>query len=191
MGYENVNKTMSLKKYQKILKSIHFNNNEEYNPNERFYKVQPLLDIIRRNCLRQEQGKQFSVDEMMIPYKGKKAGSRRQYIKSKPKKWGFKFFVRSGINGMVYDFFPYSGETTFDKFTFSDYENKYFGLGPKVILALANTIPNKSLSVIFFDNFFTIPELIYHLRKNYGILSLCTEQENRLRNCPLLKEKEL
>jgi len=191
MGYEKVNKIMSLKKYQKILKSIHFNNNEEYNPNERFYKVQPLLDIKRRNCLRQEQGKQFSVDEMMIPYKGKKAGSRRQYIKSKPKKWGFKFFVRSGINGMVYDFFPYSGETTFDKFTFSDYENKYFGLGPKVILALANTIPNKSLSVIFFDNFFTTPELIYHLRKNYGILSLGTVQENRLRNCPLLKEKEL
>lgn len=92
---------MSLKKYQKILKSIHFNNNEEHNPNERFYKVQPLLDIIRRNCLKQEQGKQFSIDEMMIPYKGKKAGRRRQYIKSKRKKWGFKFFVRSGINGNI------------------------------------------------------------------------------------------
>lgn len=75
MGYEKVNTIMSLKKYQKILKSIHFNNNEEYNPNERFYKVQLLLDIIRRNCLKQEQGKQFSVDEMIIPYKGKKAGS--------------------------------------------------------------------------------------------------------------------
>lgn len=128
---------------------------------------------------------------MMIPYKGKKAGSRRQYIKSKPKKWGFKFFVRTGINGMVYDFFPYSSETTFDKFTFSNYENKYFGLGPKVILALANIIPNKSLSVLYFDNFFTTLELIYHLRKKYGILSLGTVQENRLRNCPLLKEKEL
>lgn len=56
---------------------------------------------------------------------------------------------------------------------------------------LAKTIPNKCLSVISFDNFFTTPELIYHLRNNYGILSLGTVQENRLRNCPLLKEKEL
>ncbi|KAF0709034.1 piggyBac transposable element-derived protein 3-like, partial [Aphis craccivora] len=122
------------------------------------------FEYFDKNCLKQEQGKQFSIDEMIIPYKGKRAGSRRQYIKSKPKKWGFKFIVRAGINGMVYDFFPYCGETTFDKFTFSNYENKYFGLGPK---------------------------LIYHLRKKYGILSLGTVQENRLRNCPLLKEKEL
>jgi hypothetical protein len=68
---------------------------------------------------------------------------------------------------------------------------RYHELGPKVILVLANTIPNKSLSVMFFDNFFTTPELIYHLRKNYGLLSLGTVQENRLRNCPLSKEKEL
>lgn len=124
MGYEKVSNIMPLKKYQKILRNIHFNNNDEYNENDRFYKVRPLINIIRRNCLSQEQGKRFSIDEMMIPYKGKKAGSRRHYIKSKPKKWGFKFFVRSGVNGLIYNFFPYSGESTFDDFHFSEYEDK-------------------------------------------------------------------
>ena len=52
MGHEKDSIIISLKKYQKILKSIHFNNNEEYKPKDRFYKVQPLLDIIRRNCLK-------------------------------------------------------------------------------------------------------------------------------------------
>jgi hypothetical protein len=126
----------------------------------------------------------------MIPYKGTKAGYRRQYIKSKPKKWGFKFFIRAGINGQVFDILPYGGESTFTDIQFTEYENKYFGLGGKVILALASTKPKKPLSVIYYDNFFTSPELIYHLRKKYGILSLGTVQQNRLRNCLLLDEKK-
>jgi len=191
MSYEKVSNIMPLKKYQKILKNIHFNNNAEYNENDKFYKVRPLIDIIRRNCLNQEQGKRFSIDEMMVPYKGKKAGSRRQYIKSKPKKWGFKFFVCSGINSLVYDFFPYCGENTFNNYNFSDYEEKFFGLGPKVILALVSTIPDKILSIVYFDNFFSSPELVYYLREKYGTLSLGTVQQNRLRHCPLLEEKQL
>ncbi|KAF0707461.1 piggyBac transposable element-derived protein 3-like, partial [Aphis craccivora] len=150
-----------------------------------YEKVRPLIDIIRQNCLNQEQGKRFSIDEMMVPYKGKKAGSRRQYIKSKPKKWGFKFFVRSGINGLVYDFF-----LTVEK-THSMITILFFGLGPKVILALVSTIPEKILSIVYFDNFFSSPELVYYLREKYETLSLGTVQQNRLRQCPLLEEKQL
>ena len=43
----------------------------------------------------------YSIDEATIPYKGKKAGNLRHYIKSKPKKWGFRFFTRAGISGIV------------------------------------------------------------------------------------------
>ncbi|XP_039287906.1 uncharacterized protein LOC120352223 [Nilaparvata lugens] len=48
--------------------------------------------------------KHQSIDEMMAPFKGTRAGSRKQYIKSKPHKWRFKIFVRSGVSGIVYDF---------------------------------------------------------------------------------------
>ncbi|CAF4773039.1 unnamed protein product [Pieris macdunnoughi] len=46
---------------------------------------------------------------MMIPYKGRKAGNRKQYMKDKPSKWGFKNYVRAGVSGMIYDFILYAG----------------------------------------------------------------------------------
>lgn len=60
---------------------------------------------------------------MMVPYKGTRAGSRRQYLPKKPKKWGFKIFVRAGVSGLIYDFIPYAGEDTFRGRCFTDYEN--------------------------------------------------------------------
>ncbi|KAE9545458.1 hypothetical protein AGLY_001001 [Aphis glycines] len=165
MGVPKVQEIMPLKKYQKILRSLHFQNNDEYDPDDRFYKIRPFLNKIRQNCLNQEEGNRYSIDEMMIPYKG----------------WN--------INGQVFDILPNGGESKFTDIKFTEYENKYFGLGGKVILALASTIPRKPLLVIYYDNFFTSPELIYHLRKKYGILSLGTVQQNRLTNSPLLDEK--
>lgn len=149
---------MPLKKYQQILRCLYFT------INDRFFKIRPVLDIIRLNCLQLSQGQRFSIDEMMVPYKGKKAGSRRQYMQNKPTKWGITLFICAGIDGMVYDFLVYSGDCTFRNITFSTFETGYFGLGPKVVIALCSTILNKSLSVIYFDNFFTTPEFIYFLR---------------------------
>ncbi|KAE9521710.1 hypothetical protein AGLY_017897 [Aphis glycines] len=57
------------KNIQKILRSLHFQNNDEYDPDDRFYKIRPFLNKIRQNCLNQEEGNRYSIDEMMIPYK--------------------------------------------------------------------------------------------------------------------------
>lgn len=123
----------------------------------------------------------------MISYKGTKAGSRRQYIRNKPKKWSFKFFVRAGINSFVYDFFPYAGETTFS----TEYEETFFGLGQKVVLQLCKTISDKPLTAVYFDNWFTSLELVTYLRKEFGILSLGTIQQNRLRGSDIINDKDL
>lgn len=90
---------MSLKRYESIRSNMHFVNNENNDyENDRYFKIRPILEIVRKNCLKVDGlENKFSVDEMMIPYKGVKAGSRRQYIKNKPKKWGFKCFVRAGV----------------------------------------------------------------------------------------------
>ncbi|KOB74481.1 putative ankyrin 2,3/unc44 [Operophtera brumata] len=86
---------MPLKKYQQIRRFIHFTKNSEEST-DRFHKVRPVVEKVRLNCLRAaEEENQFSIDEMTLPYKGKKAGNRRQYNVRKPKKWGFKAFVRS------------------------------------------------------------------------------------------------
>lgn len=189
--YSQISNVMSLKRYKLLLKCLHFCNNEELDESDRFFKVRKLMDIIRNNCLSIPQGKRFSIDEMMILYKGKKAGSRKQYMKNKPKKWGFKIFVRAGIDGMVYDFLAYSGDCTFRNIHFSLYELSYFGLGPKVVIALSSSIPKKPMSVIYFDNFFTTPELISYLRSEFGILSLGTLRKQHLRGCQIDEDKKL
>lgn len=105
-----------------------------------------------------ESENQFSIDEMMVPYKGKKAGSLRQYLPSKPKKWGIKIFVRAGVSGFVYDFMVYTGKSTFDGSTQT--QGKEFGLGANVVLQLCKTIRNPSDCVVYFDNFFTSLRLV-------------------------------
>lgn len=187
--YAPIADIMPLKRYQALRRSLHFVDNEDINT-DRYFKVRPILEHVRRNCLKIEPEVRNSVDEMMVPYKGTKAGSRRQYIKNKPKKWGFKMFVRCGISGMVYDFFPYAGEDTFRNIELSDDEES-LGFGAKVVIALCKTIQNKPLSVVYFDNFFTSLELVSYLRDEFGILSLGTVRSNRLRGCAMKTDKEL
>lgn len=177
--YEKVAGVMTLKKFQSIRKFLHFNDNLR-DDGDRYYKIRPLLQIVRANCLKVEEETRFSVDEMMVPHKGTRAGSRKQYIKNKPKKWGFKIFVRAGVSGIVYDFLVYGGEDTFRFNTFSEQENS-MGLGAKVVLALAHSIHQPACKIICFDNFFTSIELLHRLREVYGIFSVGTIRQNRLR----------
>lgn len=91
LRFDKVASVMSLKRYEQIRRNIHYCDHSAANHEDRWFKVRPLFESVRQNCIKIENEKQQSVDEMMVPYKGKKAGSRRQYIKSKPKKWGLSF----------------------------------------------------------------------------------------------------
>lgn len=170
---------MPLKKYQKIRKFLHFSDNSLTN-DDRFFKVRSLLDDVRNNCLKIPNENNQSIDEMMVPYKGTRAGSRKQYMPMKPKKWGMKMYVRAGVSGLVYDFIIYGGDDTFRQHSFSKFEDR-FDFGQKIVLALCQTMPNPELKAVYFDNFFTNLELIHYLREKYGILSLGTIRSNRLR----------
>lgn len=182
---------MPLKRYQLLRRQLHFVDNLTIDQSDRYAKIRPILEHVRQKCLSVEQGTRFSIDEMMIPYKETKAGTRRQYIRNKPKKWGFKMFVRAGVDGFVYDLFPYGGGNTFHHTTFTNYENTFFGLCQKVVIELSKSIPDKALCVLYFDNWFTSLELVSYLRKEFGILSLGTIQQNRLRGCNILPDKQL
>lgn len=102
---------MPLKRYQQIRRNLHFVDNNMQD-SDRYHKVRPVVQKVRENCLAAEREDKFSIDEMMIPYKGTKAGKRRQYMKDKPNKWGFKNYVRAGVTGLIYDFILYGGDDT-------------------------------------------------------------------------------
>ena len=42
---------------------------------DRYFKIRPVMDKIRQNLLLLEEEGQYAIDEMMIPYKGWKAGN--------------------------------------------------------------------------------------------------------------------
>ena len=57
-----------------------------------------------RNCQKIEPEPIHSIDKQIMPAKTKPSRIR-QYNPQKPKKSGFKMFVRAGHSGIMYDFF--------------------------------------------------------------------------------------
>lgn len=179
---------MPVKRFKKLRRLVHFTSTED--ATDKFTKIRPAFELLRGNFRKVEEEKQQSIDEMMVPYKDKRAGKLRQYMKNKPHKWGYKLFVRAGVSGMVYDILPYAGADTFSHVTFSA-EEEALGLGGKVVVYLCRTLQNPEESAVFFDNFFCSIELIKYLKETFGTVSLGTIRSPRMRGCPLLEDKAL
>ena len=111
---EQVTSLFSLKYYKKFREFLHVVDNaekeKEENKDDRLFKVKPLLDALRANCLKIEPERIHSIDEQIIPAKTKRSGGVRQYNPKNPHKWGFKNLMRAGQSGMIYDFFIYGGK---------------------------------------------------------------------------------
>lgn len=80
---------MPLKRFEQIRRNIHFVDNT-YPDEDRYYKIHPFIEKIRRNCLSTKEEMKYSIEEIAIPYKSTKAENRRQNNLMKPNKWGFK-----------------------------------------------------------------------------------------------------
>ena len=178
---------MSRNRFAELQKFIHFNDNllvvtDRDDPlYDRYFKVRPMLTMLRDACLQTEPEEKMSVDEQMIPYKGK--NSLRQYLPKKPKKWGFKAIARCGVSGLTYDFLLYDGSCP------SVSESCGYQPGDFVI-KLCETLPIDKNFKVYFDNWFTFLELHIQLQKS-GIWSVGTIRSNRTRGCDLKSEKEL
>lgn len=88
--------------FQSLLTLLHFVNNltvSEMEKKDKLWKLRPWLDSFRKKCLQVVLEEHNSVDEMMIPFKGK-SRSIKQYMRGKPHPWGFKLWVRTGISAL-------------------------------------------------------------------------------------------
>ncbi|KAJ3582412.1 hypothetical protein NHX12_000640, partial [Muraenolepis orangiensis] len=109
--YSPVADVMPRNRFQSLLTSLHFVNNmtvSETEKKDKLWKLRLWLDSFREKCLQVVPEEHNSVDEMMIPFKGK-FSSIKQYMRGKPNPWGFKVWVRTGISGMMCDFDVYQG----------------------------------------------------------------------------------
>ena len=176
---------MPRNRFETILRYIHFNDNSKmrqktddfYDP---LYKVRPLLQSLKEGMSKLEPEENHSVDEQMIPFKGR--SSMKQYMKSKPHKWGYKVFTRAGVSGLVYDFEIYTGSkmNLGGNLSFSG----------NVVLRLVQDLKPNCNFKIFFDNWFKSVDLVHELSKK-KIWCAATICANRLAGCTLADEKDL
>ena len=190
LRYNAVADFMSRKEFEDHGRYLHFNDNNNLVTNRKdasydaLFKVRPLLESLRKQCLQVAAEQRQSVDEQMIPFKGK--NRLRQYLPKKPKRWGFKVIARCcSRTGFTHDFMIYQGTAP----DLSPEES--VGYQPAdFVIQLCKTLPLNKNYIVYFDNWFNFPELQLQL-KRMGFHSVGTLRLNRARGCNLKTEAEL
>lgn len=181
--YPPIADVMPVNRYKKLRQFLHVSDStladDGENKGNRLYKVQPVLEHVRNNCVKIQPEVENSIDEQIIPAKTRYSGIR-QYNPRKPVKWGFKNFVRAGKSGMMYDFFLYTGASTATQKCTGEY----------VVLRLCETLPKNQNYKLFFDNWFSSLALCIKLKET-GILATGTLRTDRLKKCPLPSDNVL
>ena len=184
---------MSSKRFRLMRARIHFNDNQQASGTaDRFFKVRPVITSITNNFLRIPETPHQSVDEVMVAYKGTRAGNLRQYIQNKPHKWGYKFFCRASIDGIIHDILMYQGQTTFTTHPVQlSEEEKSMNMSAKVVLTLVQTLKHPERKSVYADNFFTSIGLVEHLRDIYKCRYVGTARDTRTGNPGLKSTAEM
>ena len=106
----------------------------------------------------------------------------KQYVKSKPMKWGFKLWFRcSSKSSYLYQMDTYLGRTQKPEFN--------LGLRKKVVLQLTKDL-ERSFSTVYFDNFFDRPKFIEQLFQK-GIYGIETVRANRKQMPKMIHDKQM
>ncbi|XP_068082624.1 piggyBac transposable element-derived protein 3-like [Anabrus simplex] len=138
---------------------------------DKFWKVRPLLHLVREGCLQNPRTKRVAIDEQMIPFWGHT--SARQYVRGKPNPCGLKNFVCASPDGLPLDFFMYEGkgDTIIEQYDI-------LGIGGKVVIRLAKSLPEGC--IIYMDRFFTSVELLDCLHSDAHCQGTGTIQKSRI-----------
>ncbi|XP_047000210.1 piggyBac transposable element-derived protein 3-like isoform X1 [Schistocerca americana] len=182
--YSPIADVMSRTRFFQLLLYFHVVNNQDFpeaNSNhDKLFKIRPLLSALQSSLKTLPPEQYQAVDEQIIPFKGR--SSLKQYVRNKPHKWGYKSFTRAGASGMMYDFEIYVGKNT--------YSDRGLGLSGNIVLALAETLPEKQHFKVFADSWFSSIPLAIALKER-GIELCGTIRTDRMGKCPLKTEVEL
>ena len=186
MGHTAVKTVLTRDRFEEIIRLLHMANNSLQPARgdpafDKLYKVRKLLEYLNSNFQQHaEMEKVVSVDEQMIPFKGRLG--LRVYMKNKPAKWGIKVWALAGHSGYVHSFNIFGNNLRVNE-------------GPEGIGASGQTVLNLTETLepgteVFFDNYFASPALLLALKEK-GLPAACTLRSNRIEKCPLKSEKVL
>ena len=145
---------------------------------DKFSPFRLFWDDFINNCKRMYRpGCYMCVDEQLLPFRGRV--SFRQYIPSKPDKYGMKFFLLVSKNShYIYNAIPYCGR--------NERETVHVGLASDIVKELCVPIYSSGRNITC-DNYFTSADLAEYLSsKNLTLLG--TMKQNRREIPPVLFE---
>ena len=151
---------------------------------DRLFKIRPLFEALRQNCLSQQPEEYNSINEQIISFKGR--SFLRRYMSNKPHEWGFKVFSQNGTSGMLNDFKLEGAPDPARKEQVE--ELGYYGAD--TVMQLCSWLSKRNGYKLFFDKYFTCNELLVKL-KEQTIWAVGALRTDRMRTCKLKSEKEL
>ena len=134
------------------MQNLHLVDNSNLDKEDKFAKVRQLIDKLNEQCLTSYLPEQsVSTDKSMVPYFGHHGC--KQYMRNKPVKFGYTFWVVATPLGYAIQFYPYTGK--------DENSDSNLGLGGSVVATLAEKLPSQvgSNYHIIMDNFFTSPNV--------------------------------
>lgn len=182
-----ISESMRRDRFVQIMRFIHCADNTALNPADKGYKLRPLMDILKRNCLQHFVPQEhLDFDESMIKYYGRH--NCKQFIRGKPIRFGFKMWCLNSSDGYLVNFDLYQGKNPNRN---ESYEN-LFGKCTAPFVSMLENLPHPEYPYKFYlDNLFVGLNLLNFLRlKGYG--GTGTIRENRVpQNCPLVTKKTM
>ena len=151
-------KIMKRDRFYLILKFLHFNNNETVDPEnpDWLHKVRPLIELLRERFRKvYSPGKNLSVDESLVLYKGRL--KFKQYIKTKRARFGIKLYELCTSSSITLDFLVYCGQGMYSD---DDLYSK-MPASERIPMVLMEPFLGKG-HVLYIDNFYTSPLLAKH-----------------------------
>ena len=148
-NYVPISSRITRDRFFEIQRYLHFSDNSPLvapgnDGYDRLGKIRPVIEMILEQILTvYNPHKEVSIDEAMIPFKGR--SSMKQYIPNKPVKRGFKVWTRAdATNGYISEFYVYTGK---------EGNRAEVNLGAKVVMTLTKNLTNYYHHV-YFDNLF-------------------------------------
>jgi len=165
---------MNVNRFGEIKRFLHFEDNTKKPDSavsgyDRYWKLRPVITMLHDSFhAAASPDEHIAIDEMIIPFKGR--SGLKQYMKAKPKKWGFKVWVQANRNGYVNCFHLYQGQCK------SAVRSNFRPIGDSV-LKLCHDMQDKNHK-LFMDNLFTSLPLLRQLR-TFNIFVIGTLRANR------------
>ena len=109
MRYDEIAGVIPTKRFEQIKRLLHLNNNMQMPKDcpDKLFKVRPLISAIKE-CLQIIAPTEIlCINKQMVPYKGR--SKLKQYISQKPKKWGYKLYVLTSPEGLIFNLEVHNG----------------------------------------------------------------------------------